>query len=306
MALRVVYRSWGGENEKDRPEGYSKLTCLVSFLRAAQAVEADVVFLNDGPVAPELRRLMDGAGRVVELSAAGMRGSYWGAITLATDSDWSDDDVVWFSEDDYLYHPEAFTALVAAADGPEAVPAQYFGLYGSTPDRTVHGPDEPPSEPPPGWVQLGPFRSEGRDWVRIQSTTSSLGVRLGALREDKGIFRLCMLPHKNMLRDHDTCVVVQGFSPYRPYDLLHPLYERGRSLKMRVRDALILPFLLATVVRALSRRPSRRRTFLAVEPNLATHLEKMRIATGTDWDRVSAESLAWGAERGLTSDGANA
>ncbi|PWJ56075.1 hypothetical protein SAMN06264364_10149 [Quadrisphaera granulorum] len=307
MALRVVYRSWGGENEKNRPPGYSKLTCLVSFLRAAEAVDADVVFLNDGPVAPALRGLMDRHGKVVELEGSGMRASYWGAISLAVDSDWDDDDVVWFSEDDYLYHPEAFTALVAAADGPEAVPAQYFALYGSTPDRSVHGPDEPTSEPPPGWVQLGPFRSEGRDWVRMQSTTSTLGARLGALREDKGIFKLCMYPHKNMLRDHDTCVAIQGFSPYRPYDLVHPLYERGRSLKMRVRDALILPFLLATVARALTRRPERRRTFLAVEPNLATHMEVLRIASGTDWDAVAADAQAWGTERGLlTADGISA
>lgn len=303
MALKVVYRSWGGENEKGRPEGYSKLLCLVSFLRALEGVEAEVVFVNDGEVPAELRRLMDAHGRVVQLTDARMRGSYWTALTLATGSDWADDDVVWFSEDDYLYRADSLAALVAATEGPEAVPGEYYALYASTPGRSVHGPDEAVGAPPPFWKQLGPYRAGGHDWVRTESTTSSFAARVGALRQDLGIFRICMVPHKNMLRDHDTGVVLQGYSPYRPYDLLHPLYERGRSLKMRVRDALILPFLLATTARAL-RRPSRRRVFLAAAPNLATHMEEQRIAVGTDWSAVADEVRAWGAERGLLEDGA--
>ena len=49
MRLRIIYRSYGGENMKDRPPYYGKTLALQSLLRAAEAVDADILFMNDGP-----------------------------------------------------------------------------------------------------------------------------------------------------------------------------------------------------------------------------------------------------------------
>jgi hypothetical protein len=38
MTLRLVYRSYGGENTKRRPHYYSKVLTLTSFVQAAQRV----------------------------------------------------------------------------------------------------------------------------------------------------------------------------------------------------------------------------------------------------------------------------
>lgn len=305
MTLRVVYRSYGGDNRKGRPPGYSKLVCLQSFVRALESVDADVVFLNDGPIPEELLTLMRGVGRVQQLSGTGMRASYWGALQLATRTPgWDEDDVVWFSEDDYLYRPDALSALAAAADAPQTASADYFALYGSTPGRSVLRADEPELPDPRGWDAGEPVQLGGQGWVRLRSTASTFGGRVGALRQDLGIFRLCMWPHRTMLRDHDTCLVLQGFSPYTVADLLipvvRPVLGGGGGLRGTIRGAVLLPFLVATALRSL-RRPNRRRVFLAVVPNLATHMEVGRLAPGTDWALLAGEVRAWAAARGLGS-----
>jgi hypothetical protein len=104
-----------------------------------------------------------------------------------------------------------------------------------------------------------------------------------------------MVPHKNMFRDHDTCVVLQGFEPHQYRTLGRSLVAlQGRTPKEWVRDAGLLPFLVATNLRA-HRRPPNRRLFVAAVPNLATHLEDDKLADGTDWAAVAADVERWAA-----------
>ncbi|HWI00299.1 MAG TPA: hypothetical protein VNT27_08200, partial [Propionibacteriaceae bacterium] len=135
MKHHLVYRSYGGENRKRRPEYYSKLLTLTSFVRAASRLpEADIMFFNDGPVPPDRLALMERFGRVVQLAekAQGMRASYRAALLLSTTEPWSDDDVVSYIEDDYLFTDNAFVALAdAAAELPQV---SYFTMYGTRPD----------------------------------------------------------------------------------------------------------------------------------------------------------------------------
>jgi len=303
--LRLVYRSYGGENLKDRPAYYDKGVALQSFLRAVEAAVAagtpvDVLFLNDGPVPAGILALQRPAGRLVELGGVGLRASYVAGLHAPDTFGWADDDVVWFSEDDYLYRPDAFTALAAAASALPEV--DYFALYGAVPEA-VAGTPATGGAPRGPWVPAG-FRSgrvgtaAGVGWDRILSTTSSFGGRVGALRADLGIFRLCMVPHRTMFRDHDTCVALQGLRPYRYRDLGRSLVRRdGRPARRWLRDAALAPFLVATNLRA-HRRPSRRRVVAGAVPNLATHLENGMIASGTDWERVAAEVGTWASGRG--------
>lgn len=291
MALRLIYRSYGGENHKGRPSFYSKQVCLSSFLRAAQRVDAHLVFLNDGPIPEERDSVMRGAGSVVELPGVGMRRSYLSGLRYAASSNWDDDDVIWFSEDDYLYTPDALTRLVEAADALRD--ADYFALYGSTPAHPAKRDDENWARRPKGWHAQVPRTVGDQGWVRIYSTASTFGVRLGALREDVGIFRFCMAPHRTMYRDHDTGLLLQGFEPYGYGDLCRAAIGLSAGpVRARVRQAALAPFLLATNLRS-HRRAGRRRALVAADPNLCTHMEVGLMSPGRDWAAVAAETHAW-------------
>lgn len=301
VTLRVVYRSHGGENAKDRPDYYSKLLGLVSFLRAMEGAAAEVVYVNDGPIPGDRAELMAATGTTVELPQVGMRNSYRAALEQATGSGWSRSDLVWFSEDDYLYRPEALRHLVRAA--AEITDAEYFGLYASTPARPAKRPDEPFAHRPSGWRDLAPWTVDGHAWVRIYSTTSSFGARIGALEEDLGIFRFCMVPHRKMLRDHDTCLLLQGYEPYSYAAVARELLGAAPGgPRERAREAALAPFRLATNLRA-HRRPSRRRLFVAADPNLATHMELGLVASGTEWESVARDTMEWGRRSGLIEAG---
>ena len=135
MTHHLVYRSYGGENRKLRPHYYSKLLTLTSFVRAASRLpEADITFLNNGPVPADRLSVMQRFGRVVQLAEKpqGLLAGYKAALMLSTTEPWSDDDVVSYVEDDYLFTEDAFLALAEATS--ELPQASYFTLYGDRPD----------------------------------------------------------------------------------------------------------------------------------------------------------------------------
>lgn len=297
MPLRVLYRSYGGTNMKGRPEYFDKVRCLHSLLRAAERVGAQITFINNGPVPEHLVRLMRSAGEITELPGLRMPKSFQAALQQATASDWPDEEVVWYSEDDYLYRPEAFERLAEIAAAAPTV--DYFGLYAGTPAHQLLREPLPSDGTPRGWAQSPPVDVDGQEWVQVRNTTASFGARLGALREDEGIFRLCALPHRNMFRDQDIWRVVQGYAPYTYRALLRDAVGlSGETSRQRMREAVMVPFRVATNLRA-HRRPERRRTLLAADPNLVTHLEVGYIAPGRDWAAVAAETDEWARERGF-------
>ena len=295
--LRLVYRSYGGENWKNRPAWYSKRLVLVSFVRAvrqaqSEGVDVEAVFVNDGPVSVEQLDLMRPVGTVTELPRVGMRRSYTFGLHLPQRMGWAADDVVWFSEDDYLYCPDAFVQLMR---GAEAMPdVSYFGLYG-----TPHGerPTAQRSRTPRGWADDPHRVVEGRRWSRLLSIASTFGGRAGVIGEDLPVFRFCMVPHRTMYRDHDTCVVLQGYEPHSYLEQFRALALRGEgSFKERVRDAGVAPFLLATNVRS-HRRPTNRRIFMTTVPNLAAHAEDGQLPAGVDWAVLASDVEAWDSSR---------
>jgi hypothetical protein len=294
--LRLVYRSYGGENWKNRPPFYSKRLALASFLRALEALVAvqeissdvEVLFVNDGPVPDELADLMRPAGKILQLPGVGMRRSYSFGVRLPELRGWADDDLVWYSEDDYLYHPDAFVRLVGAA---EALPeADYFALYGLRPEELPPG---LAPRLPRGWTPEPGTVVAGQQWRPLLSTASTFGARAGALKRDAGIFRFCMVPHRSMYRDHDTCVVVQGYEPHGYAEQLRNLaFLAPGSVRERVRGAWLAPFLLATNLRSHRRRDNRR-LYLAARPCLAAHLEIGQLPPNRDWEQVAKDVEEW-------------
>ena len=298
--VRPIYRSYGGENLKGRPAYYSKALCLASFLQAVEHASVRPVFLNDGPIDSDLVALMTRHGDVVQLGdrPLGMRASYRAALEHPLKASWSDSDVAYFCEDDYLHRPEAFTVLGEAADSiPEAA---YFALYGGTRHHPVFGPGVP-LRFPPGWRHRPDVVVSGSTWVNIPSTASTFGARVSALRDDLGIMRQGMVPYRSRLLDHETCLAVQGQRPYTAKEvLIGPAATRFRHGPQAVAENVVLsPFRLAFNLRSLSRR-RRPHLLYAADPNLACHLETTFMSPGVDWDAEAVRSAEWAARAGLT------
>lgn len=267
MTVRVLYRSYGGENDKDRPPWYSKELALLSFLRALQHAgdAVTVQFLNDGPVGAALVAAMRAHGAVLPVRGGSNRRTFRLALRHALSAPWPGSDLVWFAEDDYLY---AGPALRLLADRVAAGPADYVGLYGT------------------------PARGDGsRPWSRGESTTSTFGVRLQVLRRDQWVHRVAPVSGGDW--DRTSCLAYQGVRPFPVRRLLTDLVRSEDLLARRVvkgtgkaagRVALDL---LAT---RAARRPS---TLVVAQPCLVTHLEQAELADGRDWEREAADVLDW-------------
>ncbi|MFZ1572739.1 MAG: glycosyltransferase, partial [Candidatus Kapaibacterium sp.] len=112
--LHIIYRSYGGENLKNRPDFYSKLVCLYSFIDSVLMIDEEVklIFMNDGPIQDDKIEVMKKYGDIISLPSLGNSPSFREALNLALNL--SDSDLVYFAEDDYLYKPEAFKNMLLA------------------------------------------------------------------------------------------------------------------------------------------------------------------------------------------------
>jgi len=198
VKIHCIYRSTASENSAPRPAFYSKEVALRSFVGALTSCDdatfGDILFLNDGPGMPSNRlKMMERVGEVLELNGLGNSGSYRYALTAVATRSWPDADVVYFSEDDYLYRPTALRELTAVARSVKA--AAYFTLYdypgyrpavpgaAETPDRTAQA----------RYLsrhQQKRWRVNSIEWRAVRSTTMSFGARVGDLRRDLWIHYL--------------------------------------------------------------------------------------------------------------------
>lgn len=295
---RLVYRSYGGENRKQRPDYYSKVLTLTSFVRAASRLPAaEIIFLNDGPVPGERLAIMEQFGRVIQLAddAQGLRASYRAALLLCTTEPWSDDDVVSYVEDDYLFTETAFLALnEATAELPQAC---YFTLYGDRPDyldpaaAIVHS-------LPRDWAPMPDLMAGDRVWFNRASITSTFSARVGALRADLPVFFACMRPFRRRFLDHETCLIYQGYVPYHGRELLLGLAgDFVPSVRGVARAVVLVPFRIALNVLAWRRQAAH--PLFVLTPNEATHLEHPVVSPDHDWEAVAVAVTRWAQEGGL-------
>jgi hypothetical protein len=294
VPVHLVYRIYGGENRKGRPAYYRKRTSLASLLRAAEHAGVEVTTLADGPLPDDIRRMAAAFGDVVDLPGGpiGMRRSFWTGVTFPDRRGWSDNDVVYLCEDDYLHRLDAIEHLRAAALALPQV--SYFALSATMADYPVGGSFTQPEDwdPKPDAV-VGGIR-----WVQIPSATSTFGARVGALRADRGIIRQGMLPYRSRLLDHEMCLVWQGRFPYTTRELfLGPAETRFRvGVREAAANAVLTPFRIAYQARALTRRRAPHLMY-ATGPNLASHMESANLSPGTNWADVAAEADRWADER---------
>jgi hypothetical protein len=297
MKHHLVYRSYGGENRKRRPLYYSKLLTLTSFVRAASRLpKADITFFNDGPVPADRLAVMTQFGRVVRLAEKpqGMRASYRASLLLSTTEPWSDDDVVSYIEDDYLFTEDAFVALAEATT--ELTQVSYFTMYGNRPDSDASV--TIPSGLPRDWAAEPDLLVGDRVWFNLASIASTFSARVGVLRTDLPVFFACMAPFRRRYLDHETCLIYQGYAPYHGRELLFGLADDFvPSLRGVVRTVVLVPFRIA--LNRLARRRRAASLLYAVAPNEATHLEHPVISRDRDWQAVAVEVVQWATEHGL-------
>jgi len=291
--IHLIYRSYGGENLKNRPPFYSKALTLASFVVAASKLpDAEIVFVNDGPIPGARFSLMEQFGRVIQISdePLGLRNSYRFCLAMPDRERWSDDDMVSYIEDDYLFHPDAFVALGEAAS--ELSPVSYFALSGERPQ------DEDPDVArhkfslPRDWQPQADRVVGDRVWLNLASTASTFSARVGTLREDLPIFYQCMRPFRRSFLDHETCLLYQGYVPYRGREILLGLpNELEPSIRGVARNAFLVPFRIALNRRA--RRQTQAHLLYAPATSLASHLEADHMGTDQDWLAVADGVARW-------------
>ncbi|MCK9878638.1 hypothetical protein MXD59_23215 [Frankia sp. Ag45/Mut15] len=297
MNLRVLYRSVGSENKKNRPEYYSKQLALESLLRAAAQVKVpmSIHFVNDGTIPADRLSLMAEAGEIVPVSCGSNRASYRHVLRMPRLRRWAEDDLVWFAEDDYLYTEQALSALVSAAQARPDI--DYFTLY-STLRFSAASTRRRPAMEQSSNDQLGLPRFDGVPWNRAASTTSTFGVRIGALLADERLLRA--IPFVGGAFDRATCLALQGYQPFQLADLggEPPAVEPPTAARRAARRAALTGVRLTLNAVALTRPERRWRTMLVPEPSLATHLELGdALAAGRDWAAEAASVTAWSRAR---------
>lgn len=192
--LRVLVRSQGAENRKDRPDFYDKTTCVAPLIVAAEAATppVELVIVHDGPLPADRERLMATAGEADQREFGSSCESFRSTVAMATGRACNEADLVGFAEDDYLSRPDAFVRLTKATQ--RVTPADYFSMYvGELASRqpaagNVVGLAGDSTSAAPADVAV--------DWVPAASSTSSFEVRVRQLRKDSGLLRVLPRPSR--------------------------------------------------------------------------------------------------------------
>lgn len=312
--LRVVFRSYGGENLKGRPAFYSKRLAFDSFERAylharehlggggrppGSGQGIDLTFANDGPIDEAYLSRMRDLGRIVQTDdgPVGPKASYTFALNLPDTRGWSDDDVVVYIEDDYLLTQDALLALAQAVE--ELPQAGYFALAHGRPQDLTDAAQIARYGTVPWWRPAPDVVVQGRTWINILGVTSTFAARVHALREDKDIFMLCQQPFRKRWYDHETAMLYQGVVPYRGTSYFTGMpRDFVPSVRGVLRATYLLPFRLRLNARA--RRQRTPHLLYAPAPTVAVHMEVADLDEPQRWEDEAAAVADWSARRATT------
>jgi hypothetical protein len=275
MRLHVVYRSALVENNAPRPPYYSKDACLGSFLSTLKTPGlplGDVLFVNDDVIRGARGKAMEAHGEILELPKVGNAASYRAVLSLPDWRGWSDDDLVYFVEDDYLHVREALPRLLEAAD--HLGQAAFFTLY-RHPDYFVRSEHlRYRRRTSARATTVGDTR-----WEPCWGTPLTFAARVSRFRAVAGIHALAARgKHPN---DIAMWKATQRVGWHR---LIH-LY----ATQSRLTD---LEAVASGAVELVTRRSRKLNLLMFPTPTLATHVHEPFIAEGRQWEQLSAEGLA--------------
>lgn len=260
----MLYRFYAGDNSHPRPPYYSKELCLESLLQAAeQCSGASVLLLQDGyDEHPALSGLQGRPASLLREEPAGNSGSFVRALDFALNSDWDEDTIVYFVEDDYLHQGDS---LLRLERGAAALPQiDYFTLYEHPNSYAFGVPD----------AREFVYVDGLNYWRTITSTCMTFAARLSALRRDSALFRAAATgPNPN---DYPLWLAIQG----------------GRMPRLLLEHYHSIPragALLGSAKAAMLRRRRPESVLLACcLPSGATHLDLSDgLAPMVDWAAVA-------------------
>jgi hypothetical protein len=173
--VKIIYRISDGSHKKDKLPNATKQHCLENACKVFSG--ADLRILADNCGADTLQWL-GRIGAPVEQTSLGNAGTFRFALKLATES-MTDEDIVYFLEDDYLHLPLAPKAIEEGL-----TIADYVTLY-DHPDKYWNRADGGPNP----LVRHGGERSRvlltpSTHWKLTNSTTMTFAARVRVLRED--------------------------------------------------------------------------------------------------------------------------
>jgi hypothetical protein len=195
--ITAIYRTFDGDNAKPRPAFYSKLLAFQSFLLAWRRLEPLgvnrlIVAVNSPRMPASLAPLAEQyADEIRFVETPGNAQCY--KTVLSWSESFDDDTIVYHAEDDYLYHPDAFTELASAVDSMPDV--EYFTLYDHS-DRYTRSDDVNMGRPE--FVSI----AGNRHWRVVESTCMTYAARVRTLKRDAHLHHLLSprtLPHDRLL-----------------------------------------------------------------------------------------------------------
>lgn len=184
--MKIYYRLSDGSYPKVRFQNATKENCFKNFLRYCLD-DADQLFVYADNVTSEtwhnLWLWIDGRANITRLrSAAGSSAASF-RLVLGEALKGSDEEIVWFQEDDYAHLPGSRTILL---EGLER--ADYVTLY-THPDKFI--PASKGGNPLIGddaAEETKVFVTKSSYWMMTNSTTMTFATQVRTLREDQALW----------------------------------------------------------------------------------------------------------------------
>lgn len=219
----VFYRTCSIENKAPRPSWYSKELCLKSIIIAfnllQNQVPASFTVLHDGEMnrnrewSQVLKQTVEPRGQIIEQSHRGNSASFMESIYRGTML--PEDEIIIFSEDDYLWLTPALIGLFHALT---ELPADYATAY----DHPVrYQPDYSLDADYPHWHNYI-YITEERHWRQQESTCMTFATEVSTLKNDVEYFEKYQDNGKGSPEDRELFREMQGLGPYRYKDWENP------------------------------------------------------------------------------------
>ena len=182
-SLKAIYRISDGSYKKEHFPFATKEACLKNFLRVFQLPRGDLFIIADNVGEATWEMVNNLHPNAVRTQIGHGAGSWrYGAFDMAL-KHFSEDDVVYFVEDDYLHLPGSARVLLEGM----AV-ADYVSLYDHN-DKYMSADEGGPNH----FIEHGGeitrvIRTPSTHWKVTNSTTMTFATTVKVLREDKNIW----------------------------------------------------------------------------------------------------------------------
>lgn len=183
--MKVFYRISDNSYKKPKLEGATKKRCLLNFIDQWQNSKEIIIFADKCNVDTlnYLHYISDTTGIPVNVIEGGSSAGSW-RIVRDEALKLSDDEVVYFVEDDYWH---LAGSRIAVVEGIQR--ADYVSLY-DAPDKYVPASNGGnPLIPDDGGEHTIVIRTLSSHWKLTNSTTMTFAVKVGTLREDYQIWK---------------------------------------------------------------------------------------------------------------------